>query len=178
MSTAKELQDEGVRRYGRQEYEEAARLFQQALEAYDTEGQGDMVAEMQTNIGLVHRALGEYQQALDIMQAALRMFQEIDDQLRSAQVIGNMGGVYSELNDKEQAYNCYLQAADAFFELGENNMYGETLIAMAKLQVRDGKIMAGAATYEAGLEHLESLSRSRKLVKKVIGLRKRLTGDT
>jgi len=176
LSTAKEFQEQGVKYYERRDYEAAGRLFRQALESYAANGQADMVAEMQTNIGLVHRALGEYQQALDIMQTALRAFQEMNDRLRAAQVIGNLGGVYCELNDKEQAYNCYRQAADIFQELGEKQMYGETLVAIAKLRLRDGKITEGAAIYEAGLEQLEHLSKKRKLVKKFIGIRRRLTG--
>src|SRR5690554_2861117 len=114
MSTAKELQEQGVALYEQHRYEESARAFQQAVELYAAEDKPDMVAEMQTNLGLVHRALGENQQALDIMQIALETFREQGDKLREAQVMGNMGGVYLELNDKEQAYNCYRQAADLF----------------------------------------------------------------
>ena len=176
MSTGKERQEQGVKLYNQQDFEAAARLFRQALEAYEADGETILVAEMQTNIGLTHRALGEHQQALDIMQVALHTFQEHDDQLRAAQVIGNMGGVYSELNDKEQSYNCYRQAADTFFELDETQMYGETLIALAKLQFRDGKILIGAATYEVGLEFLDKLSMNQKIMKRLIGLRKGLTG--
>jgi len=176
MGKAEELQEQGIKLYHQHDYEAAARLFQQAQEVYASESKKDMVAEMQTNIGLVHRALGEYQQALDMMQEALRTFQEMKDQFRTAQVLGNMGGVYLELGDKEQAYNCYRQAADVFQELGEKKLYGETLIAMAALQIRDGKIWQGAATYEVGLENLDKLSLSQKILKGLLGIRNRLTG--
>jgi tetratricopeptide (TPR) repeat protein len=135
-----------------------------------------MVAEMQTNIGLVHRALGEHQQALDTMQGALTIFQELGDPVRVAKVLGNMGGVYAALGDKEQAYNCYRQAADVFEEQGEKKLYGETLIAMGDLQVRDGKLMSGAATYEVGLEQLDQLSASQKVLKGLLGIRNKLVG--
>lgn len=176
MTTAGELQEQGVKLFQQRDYEAAARVFLQAQEAYDTDGKKDMAAEMQTNIGLVHRALGENQQALDAMQAALRIFQEMNDSLRAAKVLGNLGGVYAALSDKEQAYNCYRQAADAFEELGEKKLYGETLIAMGDLQVRDGKIMVGTATYEAGLENLDQLSTSQKVIKGLLGIRNRLMG--
>ncbi|MDX1994460.1 MAG: tetratricopeptide repeat protein [bacterium] len=176
MSTAKELQDQGIKLYEQQDYEAAARAFQQAQESYQAGGQGDMAAEMQANIGLVHRALGEHQLALDAMQAALRTFQERGDTLRTAQVLGNLGGVYLELGDREQAYNCYRQAADAFQELGEKKLYGETLIAMGRLQVREGKIWQGAATYEIGLEQLDKLSTTQKVLKSLINIKNRLGG--
>ncbi len=178
MSTAKELQDQGVKLYEQQDYEAAARIFKQAMDAYGADNQPDMAAEMQTNIGLVHRALGEQQQALDVMQQALHTFQEHSDSQRTAQVLGNLGGVYLELGDKEQAYNCYRQAADIFQDLGEKKLYGETMLAMGAMQVRDGKLWAGAATYEVGLNNLEKLSPTQKILKSLIGVKNRLTGGT
>lgn len=176
MTTAQELQDQGVRLFQQKDYEAAARAFQQAMDAYAAEGRRDLMAEMQTNIGLVHRALGEHQQALEAMQAALSIFQELNDPVRVAKVLGNLGGVYVALGDREQAYNCYRQAADIFEEQGEKKLYGETLVAMGKLQVEDGKLMVGAATYEAGLEQLEELSPSQRVLKGLLGIRNRLLG--
>jgi tetratricopeptide (TPR) repeat protein len=176
VSTAEELQEQGVKLFRQKEYEEASRVFRQAQEAYEGDGQGDMAAEMQTNIGLVHRALGENQQALDVMQEALHTFQQTNDALRAAKVLGNMGGVYASLGDREQAYNCYRQAADTFQELGEKKLHGETLLAMADLQVREGKLGRGAATYEVGLSELDHLSPSQKILKGLIGVRNKLIG--
>src|SRR5689334_9565327 len=158
MPSANELQEQGIKLFQQRDYEAAARAFQQAQEAYTAEGKRDMAAEMQSNIGLVHRALGEHQQALEAVQASLRTFQELGDQLHTAQALGNLGGVYLALGDKEQAYNCYRQAADIFEALGEKKYYGETLLAMADLQVKDGKLMQGAATYEVGLENMDELN--------------------
>lgn len=176
MSTAEELKEQGVRLFQQRDYEAAMRLFQQAREAYTTSGDNAMSAEMLANVGLVHRSLGEHQQALDAMDEALNSFKELDDSKRVAMALGNMGGVYVALGDKEQAYNCYRQAADIFEEIGEKKLYGETLIAMGDLQVRDGKIMRGAATYEAGLENLDDLSASQKVIKGLLGIRGKLTG--
>ena len=63
MSTAQELQEQGVKLFRQRDYEAAGRVFQQALDAYEADKQADMAAEMRTNIGLVHRSLGENQQA-------------------------------------------------------------------------------------------------------------------
>jgi len=176
MATAEELQEQGIKLYQQRDYEAAARIFQQAIDAYSEADKQDMVAEMQVNIGLVRRALGENQQALEMMQTALRIFQDQDDPQRTAQVLGNLGGVYSELGDKEQAYNCYRQAADIFQEQGENKLYGETLLAMGTMQFRDGKIWESAATYEVGLEQLDQLSPAQKIIKGLIGVKNRLGG--
>jgi tetratricopeptide (TPR) repeat protein len=102
----------------------------------------------------------------------------MSDPLRAAKVLGNMGGVYVALGDKEQAYTCYRQAADVFQELGEKKLHGETLLAMADLQVREGKLGSGAATYEVGLSELDSLTPSQRILKGLIGIRNKLTGGS
>jgi len=178
VSKAEELKDQGTQLFHQRDYEAAARIFQQAMNAYEEDGQADMVAEMKVNIGLVHRALGEYQQGLDMMQEALNIFQDANDALRSAKVLGNMGGVYSGLGDKEQAYNCYRQAADIFEELGEKELHGETLVALGSLQIREGKISSGAATYSAGLESIGNLSASQKIIKGLTGVINKFTGGS
>lgn len=177
MSSAQELQDHGIKLFQQKEYEAAARTFAQAAEEYEADGQKGLAAEMQVNLGLVHRALGEHQQALDVMQEALRTFQGANDSLHTAMTLGNIGGVYAALGDKEQAYNCYRNAADLFDELGEKKLHGETLVAMASLQVRDGKLSAGAATYEVGLSELDSLTAGQRVLKGLIGIRNKLTGS-
>ncbi|NDJ62209.1 MAG: tetratricopeptide repeat protein [Chloroflexi bacterium] len=176
MSNAEELKAQGIKLFQQKEYEAAARIFREAQETYETAGQRDMAAEMLTNVGLVHRALGEQQQALDSMQEAMKTFEELNDSLRLAKVMGNLGGVYSALGDREQAYNCYRRAADVFQELGETKLHGETLLAMGNLQVREGKIGAGAATYEAGLEELDQLTPTQRVLKGLIGIRNRVIG--
>ncbi|MBE0689917.1 MAG: tetratricopeptide repeat protein [Anaerolineae bacterium] len=176
MPTAQEYQEQGLTLFKQKEYEAASRAFQQAHEAYEVDGERTLAGEMQANIGLVHRALGENQQALDAMQASLSIFQELEDALRAAKALGNIGGVYAALGDREQAYTCYRNAADVFQELGENKLYGETLLAMGDLQVREGKLMAGASTYEVGLEQLGELTATQRVLKGLIGIRNKIMG--
>jgi hypothetical protein len=64
-----------------------------------------------------------------------------------------------------------------FEMLGEKKFYGETLLAMADLQVKDGKLMQGAATYEIGLENLDQLSPSQKVLKGLLGVKNKLIGS-
>ncbi len=176
MSDARELQEKGTRLFQKREYEAAAEAFTEARAIYETAGQRDMAAEMTVNIGLVHRALGEHDQAVALMQQALDVFNEMGDQSRAAQVLGNLGGVFAAQGDTEQAMLAYRQAADTFKALGEEKLYGQTLLALGDLQMRSGNIMAGATTYEVGLDSVDNLSATQKVLKGLLGVKRRLTG--
>lgn len=176
MSNAEALQEQGIKQFQQKEFEEAARLFQEAGAAYEAEGQRELAAEMQVNLGLTRRSMGANHDALDLMGQALAVFSEIDDQKRRAMVLGNMGGVYIALGDKEQAAECYREAADIFDEIGEKKLHGETLLAIANLQMSNRKVGDAAATYEAGLSELDNLSASQKMIKGLIGFKNSLIG--
>jgi len=178
MSKGDELKEQGLKLHQQHDYEAAARLFQQAQEAYEEDDMKDMAAEMKVNLGVIHRILGENQQALDMMQEALRMFQDMNDQERVAKVLGNMGGVYSSLGDKEQAYTSYREAADIFEELGDQQNYGETLVAMGYLLIGNGKWFAGATTIGEGLKYKEHLSTNERIMKGLAGIIGRVQGTS
>lgn len=169
MRRAKELQEQGVQLFQKREYEAAAKVFDQAKQAYLEADDDIMASEMKVNIALVHRELGEKQQALDLMQEALKFFKDKNDQLRIAQVLGNMGGVYLALQDKEQAAMAYREAADIFIELGEKELYADTLLALGNLQVREGKFVAGASLYQVGLGDKQQLNFRQRFMKRLSG---------
>jgi len=178
MSKGDELKEQGLKLHQQHDYEAAARLFQQAKEEYTAEDSPDMAAEMQVNIGVIHRVLGENQQALDAMQEALRIFQEIDDKERVAKVLGNMGGVYTALGDKEQAYTAYREAADIFEEIDDKENYGETLVAMGYLLIGNGKWFAGATTIGDGLKYKDKLSTNERIMKGLASVIGRIQGTS
>jgi tetratricopeptide (TPR) repeat protein len=176
MTNAEELKNRGIALFDQHDYEAANRIFQQAKDAYAEESRHDMVAEMKVNIGLVHRVLGELQQALEMMEEALRTFQDQGDQMRVAQTLGNLGGVYLALNDKERAELSYRQAANIFQELGENEYYSDTMMALGAMQVRDGRLFVGAATYQVALENRTRLTGTQKVIRALSNLVNRIGG--
>src|SRR4051794_35187172 len=131
MPTGTELKEQGTNLFFQHEYESAAEVFKQAATAYDTEGQKDMAAEMQVNLGLVERALGNFENAIKLMTDARQVFVGLQDRKREAQVVGNLGGVYLSQGNTEQAVTLYRDAADAFRDLKEEELYGQTMLAIA-----------------------------------------------
>ena len=49
-------------------------------------------------------------------------------------------------------------------------------MAIADLQFRSGQLMKAAATYEVGLEYVKNPNTRQKMMKKLLGVRNRLTG--
>lgn len=176
MTSANDLKEQGIMLFNQHDYENASRIFQQALEQYETDGDADMVAEMQVNIGLAHRSLDENQQALELMEQSLRHFQAQDDKLRTAQVLGNLGGVYAAINDYDNAHESYRKSADMFNELEEVQLYSQTLLALGRLQFTSGKIVEGSTTYRIGLEALHNLTFTQRIIKFLSHIITRLFG--
>src|SRR5450432_1411344 len=103
MANGASLQAEGITLFMDHEYEPATEKFKAAQSAYQSEGKADLAAEMQVNLGLIDRALGNYDAAVTLMTEARQVFAGISDKSREAQVIGNLGGVYLAQGNNEQA---------------------------------------------------------------------------
>jgi len=109
MPTGKELQDQGNKLFSERDYEKAQEVYKQSREAYNAEGKPDMAAEMQVNLALIDRTMGNYEAAAGAMQEARQVFAGMGDRFREAQVIGNLGGVYLQQGNLEQAFTLYLK---------------------------------------------------------------------
>lgn len=177
MSTGSELQSKGTRLFEKGKYQEAVGIFNEAVEAYRTEGNAAMVAEMQVNVGMCKRELEQYEDALKEMQVSLAYFDEHGPQIRKAQTLGNMALAYAKLGDTEQGQTMYREAGAIFRELGEDEQYGETVLALADMYFRAGDLMLAVATFEVGLEYVKNLNHRQKMIKQLGMLRARLTGE-
>jgi len=176
MPTADELKEQGVAEYLRGDYERAAETFRAAAAHYEEDGVGEMVAEMKVNLGLALHSLGQHNAALEQMTEAHAVFVQMNDVRRTAQALGNMARVYAGQGNSEQAITNYREAAAIFNELGDEESYGQTVLAIADLQLRGGQIMKAAATYEVGLDFIKNPNTRQKVMKKLLGLRNRMSG--
>ena len=177
MSTGSELQIKATRLFEKGKYEDAAEVFTEALEAYQEEGTGELAAEMRVNLGLAKRELGDLEAAITEMQAGLTYFRETEDQLREAQTLGNMALAYAKSKDEEQAQTMYRDAGRIFREIDEDEYYGETILALADMQFRSGNLLEALATFEIGLEHVRNKNHRQKMMKQLLVLKNRLSGE-
>ena len=178
MSTGAELQDQGTKLFMQREYESAADVFKKAQSAYQAEGKNDLAAEMEVNLGLVDRALGNFDNAIKLMTGARQTFVDLKDRSREAQVIGNLGGVYLAQGNSEQAVTLYREAADTFRDLKDEERYGQTLLAIADVQMRSGKLNQAMMTYEIALDSIgkDNLNFRQKVLKGLLDVKNRIAG--
>ncbi len=176
MATADALKDQGIQQFRQQDYEQAADTFRQAIAQYEADGVGDMAAEMQVNLGLALHMLSRHEAALEQMNMAHAVFAQLNDTSRTAQVLGNMARVYAKMGNTEQAITNYREASARFMELGDEENYGQTVMAIADLQLRSGKAMQAAATYEVGLEYVKQPNARQRLMKRLLSMRDKISG--
>jgi tetratricopeptide (TPR) repeat protein len=177
MSTGSELQLKGTRLFEKGSYEEAAAIFVQAIEAYRAESNLQLVAEMEVNVGLCKRETGQYEEAIKHMQTGLAYFEERGPRARKAQTLGNMALAYAKLEDTEQAQTLYREAASIFREIGEDEYYGETILALADMYFRAGDLMLAASTYEIGLDYIRNKNHRQKMLKQLMIVKNRMAGE-
>ena len=177
MSTGSELQIKATRLFEKGKYEDAAEVFAEALEAYQEEGTGELAAEMRVNLGLAKRELGDLEAAITEMQTGLAYFKETEDRLREAQTLGNMALAYAKAKDEEQAQTMYREAGRIFREIDEDEYYGETILALADMQFRSGNLLEALVTFEIGLEHVRNKNHRQKMMKQLLVLKNRLSGE-
>jgi tetratricopeptide (TPR) repeat protein len=88
-----------------------------------------------------------------------------------------MALAYSKAEDQEQAQTMYRAAARIFREIEEDEYYGETILALSDMQFRSGNLVEALATFEVGLEHIRNKNHRQKMLKQLLVLKNRLSGE-
>ncbi len=174
--SAQEMKEEGLRLFQEGLYLEAAERFEQARQAFGSEGDVVEAAEMLNNLGIVHRMRRQWDEAVAALEEAQSAFAALGDIDREAQVLGNLGGLYASQGQRERAVASLREAATIFAEVGDDQRQGETLLALGVQQWKSGDRQAGLATYQAGLETLERPSAGQKALRGLLSFRTRLIG--
>lgn len=174
--SGKKLQAQGIHQFQADEFEAAVQTFRQAITAYEAENDPLGAAEQHVNLGLCYRALDQFEPALEAMQTGLAAFREHQDRFREAQALGNLALVYAKQDNSEQATTYYREAAAIFRELGEDEFYGQTILALADLQFRSGQLIQAAETFELGLQYIQNPNQRQKMMKQLMVVKNRMVG--
>lgn len=160
--------------YEQEEYLEAAGVFGGAAESYRAAGDALMAAEMVNNRSVALLMAGEAEEALAAVGDTPTVFAESGDVRRQALALGNRAAALAKLNRKEEAEQTYWDSARLLGEIGENDLRASVLQAISRLQLGGGRYMEALSSMESGLEQTGRLSFSQRILKRLIGIPKKL----
>ncbi|BCL38844.1 CHAT domain-containing protein [Nostoc sp. MS1] len=123
-------------------YDQALKLYQQALNIYKENNYKPGIAVTLNNIARVNANLGKYPQAIELNQQALTIYKEVGDRTGEGVTISNLGQIYQKQNQYDKAGELYQQALamhrevnDKVSEAATLKLLGDTLSAQNQPQL-------------------------------------------
>ena len=172
--TAEQLAKEGKDLYEQEEYHEAAERFKQASIAYADGEDQVTAAEMDNNRSVSLLQAGEFQPALDAVGESDFIFESAGDVRRQAMAIGNRASALAKLGKKKEAQESFWEAARLLGDINESDLRASVLQSISKLQMSEGRFMEAISSMESGLENTQKLSLTKKLLKKLLRIPRKL----
>lgn len=163
-----QLDKEGKSAFQKGNYQEAARIFQAATEAYLARNDELSAAESSNNRGVALLQAGDAQGALQAVEGTDLTFSTAGDGRRQAIALGNQGAALEGLKRYDEAIVAYERASELFQQMGEHDLRAPLLQSLATLQFRTGKQLQGMASMQAGLGELKQPSIHQSLLKKLL----------
>ena len=163
--------------YESEDFQEAARLFEQASIELTQAGKPLDAAEMQNNRSVALLKAGKAAEALAAAQGTDQTFGAAGDVKRQAMALGNIASALEDLNRFDEAMQTYTQSADLFKQIGERELRAYVLERISGLQLRKGKRIESLATKEAAIASKDHLSLTDRILKGLLGIIHKLTGQ-
>jgi len=144
--------ERGVKAYEAQDFKNAAKAYEEALEKLAGSPFPLLEAYISQNLGVVYRHLGRYEEALERFEEARRVFVEHEMWVDVADVDVNMGVVYRHLGRYEEALGKYEEARRVYVA---HKMW----VDVADVDVNMGVVYDKLGRYEEALERFEEARR-------------------
>ena len=147
----------GIVAHGRGDYDEAARLYQRALDIFKRLGDQARMAASYHNLGMLAQNRGDYDQAARLYERALDIFKRLGDQASMATSYGQLGILAQERGDYDEAARQYQRALDMFERLGDQASMATSYHELGILAQERGDYDQAARHYQTALDIKERL---------------------
>ena len=171
-----ELKEQGLELFRKGDRDGALTKFDQAAEAYLTDGNHAGAAEMRNNIGVIYRLNRNWPAALEALKEADAGFQEVGDNKRRAQVLGNTGDLSASMRDYESAASYYSESSELFAAEGEGDLQGQTLRAFSLMRMRQRRWIEAIDLMAVSIEVRTHPSVGQRLLYYLLQFGRRLLG--
>ncbi|BBD60942.1 hypothetical protein NIES2109_37430 [Nostoc sp. HK-01] len=145
-------------------YDEALKLYQQALDIYKQNNYKLGIAVALNNIGRVYQNLGNYNQALEFNQQALANYREVGDRTGEGVTISNLGQVYQKQNQYDQALGLYQQAVAIHREVEDKVSEAATLKFLGDVLAAKNQPSLAIAFYKQSVNLTETIRQNLRVV--------------
>jgi len=113
-------------------------LYKNALVIWQRLGERRYEAEAATNLGNLHRSLGEINRAAEFYESALPRWRELGETAREAELLASLGGAYGPLGESERAVALSTRAVELFRGLGDRAGEASALNTLGHAHLRAG----------------------------------------
>lgn len=139
------------------DYEQAIRLYRQAVQIYDRIlPPGDYrQAGLYNNMSILLEKMNENAEAASAAKKALAVIEKLsDNEAQTATTLTNLALIYFKMSENEEAKKCLVRALALFEQGGEdlNEHYSGALAGMGEACYRDGEYKEALSYYEKALE--------------------------
>jgi len=163
-----QIAKEAAAQYKAKQFEDAARKYQVAAEAYQAMGADGEAAEVLNNASVAYLQAGKAQAAFDCANGTEQVFEELDDKKRAAIAYANRAAALEALGEAEQAIADYQKSSDMFKEIGEDEMRLQVMQSLSALQLKTNKTLEALASMQIGVDGLKKPKGKYRLLKQLL----------
>ncbi len=151
MTQAEQLNEEGLALFQKGRRQEAVKVFETAVQAFNTNGNKIGQAEALNNIGVIQRLLGNKEAALQALTDAEQLFGEVGEANKQAQALGNLGDIHAANRQVDEAARFYSRTSALFAQTGDGAKQSQVLRALSLLQLKRGRWFVAMSHMEESL---------------------------
>ncbi len=139
------------------DFVEAGKFYQNALEYYLTNDKPKVLGDLFYNMASVDYYQGDYSNSLSHYHKALSIFEKLNDRQSQANAFQNIGLVHHQMNNTENALDYYNKSLDINQELGNKTNTAGLIQNIGIITFRKGNYDEALDYYEASLELFREL---------------------
>jgi len=166
--TPQSIAQEAKSIYKNKEFEEAAKRFKAAAEAYSITKDPINAAEMLNNCSVAYLQSGDAQAALDCVNGTVEIFRDNGDKKRMAIAYANRAAAFEGLCQYENAVKDYQKSSEILKELGEDERRSQVLQSLSALQLKTKDVFQALASMQASVNAIDKPKPKYRLLKQLL----------
>lgn len=170
QTTPQELASQAQSAYEAEEFQQAARLFEEVARLYKLAEEDVLAAEALNNRSVALLKAGDAKGAFAAADGTDQVFAAVGDLRRQGMALGNMAAALEDLKERERAMDLYRQSAGLFEKIGESDLRALVLQRISAIQLHQGKRIEAMASMQDGLAQKKRLSLADRILKGLLRL--------